>query len=31
MFIPHSPHHPENTIGLVIERNRSKDEIDGVR
>ena len=29
--IPHSPQRPENTIGLVIERNRSKNEIDGVR
>ena len=26
--IPHSPQRPANTIGLVIERNRKKDEID---
>ena len=29
--IPHSPQRPENTIGLVIERNRSVTEIDGIR
>jgi 3-hydroxyanthranilate 3,4-dioxygenase len=29
--IPHSPQRPENTIGLVIERFRHEDEIDGVR
>lgn len=29
--IPHSPQRPENTIGLVIERRRDNNEIDGVR
>lgn len=30
-FIPHSPQRPENTIGLVIERDRKSDEHDGLR
>jgi len=29
--IPHSPQRPINTLGLVVERKRSEDEIDGVR
>eukprot|EP00794_Sanderia_malayensis_P020329 gene20329-22329_t len=29
--IPHSPQRLKNTIGLVIERERSKDELDGLR
>ena len=29
--IPHSPQRFENTVGLVIERERSKDEMDGLR
>lgn len=29
--IPHSPQRFENTVGLVIERERSKDESDGLR
>lgn len=29
--IPHSPQRSENTVGLVIERERSKDESDGLR
>ena len=29
--IPHSPQRPENTIGLVIERKRPANEVDGVR
>ena len=27
--IPHSPQRPENTVGLVVERKRNKDELDG--
>ena len=29
--IPHSPQRFENTVGLVIERERSKEESDGLR
>ena len=29
--IPHSPQRFENTVGLVIERERTKDESDGLR
>ena len=29
--IPHSPQRIENTVGLVIERDRTKDEFDGLR
>jgi 3-hydroxyanthranilate 3,4-dioxygenase len=29
--IPHSPQRPKDTIGIVIERERRKDEIDGLR
>lgn len=29
--IPHSPQRFENTVGLVIERERSKEEFDGLR
>ena len=29
--IPHSPQRYENTVGLVIERERSKEEFDGLR
>lgn len=27
--VPHSPQRPENTVGLVIERNRKEGELDG--
>jgi 3-hydroxyanthranilate 3,4-dioxygenase len=29
--VPHSPQRPENTIGLVIERQREPNEVDGLR
>jgi hypothetical protein len=29
--IPHSPQRFEDTVGLVIERERAQDEIDGLR
>jgi len=29
--IPHSPQRPKDTIGFVIERERKKDELDGLR
>ena len=28
--IPHSPQRPENTVGLVIERKRRENELDGL-
>ena len=30
-FVPHSPRRPANTIGMVIERERRKDELDHLR
>ena len=29
--VPHSPQRPKNTIGLVIERRRRKEELDGLQ
>lgn len=29
--VPHSPQRPKDTIGIVIERERKKDELDGLR